>query len=95
MGNLVNWEETNWFLNSSKGTAREDYSNFGGDDDDGQGQVYMVTEDMSTCHIPTILTYGIARITYTPLIGAMPKRNYSFLQDKVPKGCDYHVIHLV
>ena len=24
VGNLVNWEETNWFLNSSKGTARDD-----------------------------------------------------------------------
>ena len=56
---------------------------------------YMVTEDMSTCHIPTILKYDVARITYTPLIGAMQKRNHSFLQDMVPEGCDYHVIHLV
>ena len=47
---------------------------------------YMVTENMSTCHIPTILAYGIARITYTQL---------NFLQAKVPKGCDCHVIHLV
>ena len=56
---------------------------------------YMVTEDMSIFTISTILTYGIAPITYAPLIGAMPKRSYSFLQDKVPEGCDYHVIHHV
>ena len=28
MGNLVNWEETNWFLNSSKATAREEFMCF-------------------------------------------------------------------
>ena len=25
VGNLVNWEETSWFLNSSKATAREEF----------------------------------------------------------------------
>ena len=52
VGNLVNWEETNWFLNSSKGTAREDWPSVDDDDNAGQEKRTIVTMDISTSHIP-------------------------------------------